>query len=427
VKPWGELEVDSVFEDGWEADDDFEAEDLSGVWRRPAGEYVPGLARLQLCSMEEARFAHVKADLDLDERETFLTGIRGNDFHPEAYTDATLRGEVWFELVPEPSNPHDPHALALDLNGVRAGHVGASMAPYYQWLVRAANGSGKRCLVPGFIENPASAWVVLPTLRVAQDRLAAESVLTRLRAVWDLLPAELHRHVEADGFHPSEETAAELWGYRRLEPTLFPVVPDPGAYSPGWGRMLNSVRLERNERRVEERRLKREAEVAEKETRRREREKSVTLPDDQIRELFRAGESKAGIGRSLGVSHDTIRKVLGDHEGRPSQGGTSAWSDATRNDRIQRCFRALELQRVGASRAQIARLVGTSPESVKDLLADGRFYQDPESYPERLALARQAVSEGWTNTMGRAVGASGLRAAKDARVLTKIGRADAIG
>jgi hypothetical protein len=259
VKPWGELEVDSEFEDGWEADDDFEEEDLSGVWRRPAGEYVPGRERLQLCSLDEARFTHVKADLDFDEKETFLTGIRGNNFHPEAYTDATLRGEVWFELVPEPSNPHDPHALAVDLNGVRAGHVGASMAPYYQWLVRAANASGKRCLVPGFIENPESTWVVLPTLRVVEDLLGAQSLLTRLRSVWNVLPVELQKRVEADYFHPGEETAAELWGYRQLEPALFPVSPDPEAYSPGWRRMLNAMRLERNERLVEERRLKREA------------------------------------------------------------------------------------------------------------------------------------------------------------------------
>ena len=341
MKPWGELEVDYEFEDGWEADDDFEEEDLSGVWRRPAGEYVPGLSRLQLCSMEEARFAHVKADLDLDERETFLTGVRGNTYHPEAYTDVTLRGEVWFELVPEPSNPHDPHALAVYLNGVRAWHLGASMAPYYQLLVRAANGSGKRCLVPGFIENPASTWVVLPTLRVAQDRLAAESLLTRLRGVWDVLPVELQKRVEEDCFHPSEETAAELWGYRRLEPALFPVSPVQEAYSPGWGRMLNAVRLERNERRVEERRLKREAEVAEKERRLQEREESVTERDYKIRELFRAGESKAGISRSLGVSHDTIRKALGDQEGRKSQGGNNAWSDAMQDDRLQRCFRAI--------------------------------------------------------------------------------------
>ena len=420
MKPWGELEVDAQFEDGRETDEDLEMEELSGVWRRPAGEYIPGPLRLLLCSMEEGRFAYVKADLDFDEKDTFLTGLRGNYYHPDAYSDVTLWGEVWFELVPEPSNPHDPHALAADLNGVRAGYVGASMAPYYQWLVRATNASGKRCLVPGFIENPESTWVVLPTLRVVEDLLGAESLLTRLRGVWNVLPVELQKRVEADYFHPGEETAAELWGYRQLEPELFPVSPDPEAYSPGWRRMLNAVRLERNERLVEERRLRREAEAAEKERRRQEREKLVTERDDKIRDLFRTGESKAGISRSLGVSHDTILKALGDQDVGPSQGGNNAWSDTMQNDRLQRCFRAIELQKEGATRAQIARLFGVSPESAKLLLADGRFYQDPESHPERLTLARQADSEGWTNTMGKALGASGLRAARDARVLNKI-------
>jgi hypothetical protein len=94
------------------------------------------------------------------------------------------------------------------------------------------------------------------------------------------------------------------------------------------------------------------------------------------------------------------------------------------DDRLQRCFRAIELQQEGATRAQIARLFGVSLESAKDLLADGRFYQDPESYPERLTLARKADSGGWTNTTGRALGASGLRAARDARVLNKIESAE---
>ncbi len=371
--------------------------------------------------MEEARFAHVKADLVLNERDMFLTGIRGNIYHPEAYADEALRGEVWFELVPEPNNPHDPHAVAVDLYGVRGGYLGASMAPHYQWLVRAVNGTGQRCMVPGFIENPNSTWLVLPTLRVAEDLLEAANLVTRLRGVWDVLPVELQRRVEADSFHPSDDSAAELWEYRRLEPALFPASPDPEAYSIGWGRMLNAVRLERNERRADERRRKREAELADKERRRQEREKSVAERDNRIREHFRAGDSNAAISRALGISLGTIRKALGQMDGLRSLGGGNAWSEAMQDDRLQRCFRAIELQQGGATRAQIAQQFGVSPETAKELLADGRFYKDPESYPDRLTLARQAHSDAWTNTMGRAVGASGARAARDARVLDKIG------
>ncbi|GAA4906093.1 hypothetical protein GCM10025789_26840 [Tessaracoccus lubricantis] len=121
--PWGGLEVYRAtedvekFDDEWDDEDDDEL-DLSGVWPRPRDEYRPGSFPLELCTMEEARYSHLKADLDLDVRDTYVTGIRGNTYCPEAYADETLRGEVWFELVPEPNNPYDPHALAVDLRGV---------------------------------------------------------------------------------------------------------------------------------------------------------------------------------------------------------------------------------------------------------------------------------------------------------------------
>lgn len=421
-RPWGGLKVHHALEDDeWDEDEWGDDElDLSGVWRRPRGEYLPGPHRLELCTMEEARYSHEKADLDWDDKVSFVTGIRGNAYHPEAYKDEALRGEVWFELVPEPNNPHDPHALAVDLHGVRAGYVGANMAAYYQWLVRAANGTGMRCFTPGFIEAPTSTWLVLPTLKVAEDVLDAPNLEQRLRAIYDGLPRELQELIEGDGFHPSDSTAAELWKYRSLETSLFPTRPDPESYSWGWSRVFNTVRLERNERQAEARRQKREQEQADKERRRQAREESAAQRDSRIRELTHHGHSKAAIGRILGVSHDTIRKVVGNSNGMP-QGGSNPWSETMQDERIERCFRAIELQQEGATRQQIAQLLGVGPDTVKELLADGRSYLDPEANPTRLALARRAKTEGWTNAKAKAAGVSGLRAAKDARILAKLG------
>ena len=93
-RPWGDLKVRHALEDDeWDEDEWGEDEwgeeelDLSGVWRRPRGEYLPGPHRLELCTMEEARYSHQKADLDWDDKGTFVTGIRGNSYHPEAYAD----------------------------------------------------------------------------------------------------------------------------------------------------------------------------------------------------------------------------------------------------------------------------------------------------------------------------------------------------
>jgi hypothetical protein len=48
------------------------------------------------------------------------------------------------------------------------------------------------------------------------------------------------------------------------------------------------------------------------------------------------------------------------------------------------------LQRAGSSRADIAAELGVGQETVKSLLRDAKFYENPESDPSRLALARDA-------------------------------------
>lgn len=325
-KPWGELEIYSAEDEG---DSDDEPLDFSTVWRRPNSEYQRGAARLKLCSLEEARFTHLNADLDLDSKASYITGVRGNAFHPEAYRNPDLRGEVWFELVPEPNNPHDPHALAVDLNGVRAGYVKATVAYYYQWMVRAANARGVYCITPGFIEHPSSSWIVLPTLELAHKVLDAQALMLRLRAIWDSLPAELRQRIESELFHPTKKTARQLWNFRHLDPALFPTCPDPEAYSIGWGRTLNAVRLERNARVAEERRAKREAAKAEKALRRKQREEATAKRNRRIMQLAKEGLSNATISGKLDVSSETVRRVRSQSQLR-AQSDTNSFSSTPR-------------------------------------------------------------------------------------------------
>lgn len=64
----------------------------------------------------------------------------------------------------------------------------------------------------------------------------------------------------------------------------------------------------------------------------------------------------------------------------------------TRSNRLERCSRALSLQREGLSRAAIAEELSLGPETVKSLLRDAKFYEAPANDEERLSLARAAAT-----------------------------------
>lgn len=58
--------------------------------------------------------------------------------------------------------------------------------------------------------------------------------------------------------------------------------------------------------------------------------------------------------------------------------------------RSERGIQALAMQRAGSSRAEIGTALGLSQDTVKAVLRDAKFYENPESDPSRLALAREA-------------------------------------
>jgi DNA polymerase-3 subunit epsilon len=60
-------------------------------------------------------------------------------------------------------------------------------------------------------------------------------------------------------------------------------------------------------------------------------------------------------------------------------------------ERAERGVQALALQREGSSRGDIAAALRVSQETVKSLLRDAKFYENLESDPSRLVIAREAL------------------------------------
>lgn len=86
-------------------------------------------------------------------------------------------------------------------------------------------------------------------------------------------------------------------------------------------------------------------------------------------------------------------------EPRPLRASSGMTNGTSMEARSERGVQALEMQRAGSSRADIAAAIGVGQETVKSLLRDAKFYENPQSDPSRLALARdarQARDEGVT-------------------------------
>jgi hypothetical protein len=72
--------------------------------------------------------------------------------------------------------------------------------------------------------------------------------------------------------------------------------------------------------------------------------------------------------------------------------GRNQSNSKARSDRLQRCRIAVELQTGGVTRKQISEHLGVSLDVVPALLRDGKFYANPKSDLNRLALAQDAAS-----------------------------------
>jgi transcriptional regulator with XRE-family HTH domain len=109
---------------------------------------------------------------------------------------------------------------------------------------------------------------------------------------------------------------------------------------------------------------------------------------ERVRQGMDAGWTNAQLATDLGVSSGTVEKLKRDVRGAPSE-----HNDLQRAARLERAQAALELQRSGLSRAEIAEKLEVSVESVKELLRDAKFYADPATDSARRELANAAHAE----------------------------------
>lgn len=291
---------------------------------------------------------------DLDARGAMVTHVAYSGAFPDAYPKS-IRGLVWYELVPEPGNPRDPHAIGLDLNGRRAGYLKATIAYQMQYMIRSLNARGFSCFTPGHIGAGAdNRWIAMPVIQALEQLSEAdEHILWRIARIVNQFPEDLRDQIREDHWHPSQATTARMWAYRHLAPELFPLQPRHNAWPRSWDKVLGSLRRGEEERlqveRAAERAAERERKRAERERKRMERERAhaearalreaeraesarraeearrlMAERDLEVVALHDAGTSKAEISRQLGISAKTVTAALRRGRAQLDDGGTPA-------------------------------------------------------------------------------------------------------
>ena len=75
-----------------------------------------------------------------------------------------------------------------------------------------------------------------------------------------------------------------------------------------------------------------------------------------------------------------------------AKNGQNTANVSARQQRLERCGSAVELQKSGLTIKEIGQRLGVTDLSVKSLLRDGKFFAEPGSDPSRFAMAKEAAA-----------------------------------
>ncbi|QTE02409.1 hypothetical protein [Streptomyces cyanogenus] len=336
----------------------------------------------------------------------------GAYYHQRSLSGFHAGQRVEAELVPEPHNPWDARAVALDVNGERVAYLPAASAKMWHDVVRAWNAAGFAVYTGAETNRWTSGGgdrfgLTLP--KWDWDSLLELAEAAGLRTGWAAAMAGLTEEQrlglqEDRGYSPDESAVKALWNRRSAHPLFNWGAKRDGDLTermPFWyGYFVREQMREEHEERRERLWFARsvrsdllhafKAEIR----RRRERDREQSLvqradQDERALRLQREGRRVAEIAAELGLTHKQAESAL--TRARGAAGVTPRRAEDLQDERRRQAAEAVALKRSGMTRAGIARAMGRSADTVDELLKDGLFHEAPEDHPERLALARRCA------------------------------------
>lgn len=306
ITQWGD---DIYIDEGYSILDDDAVVDFSGCYPRPSTEYLlTGDQFLDLASFQEARHADREREKRMEDRKFFAFTVRGRVFHPGGLDNPKIRGEARFELVPEPHNPVDPCAVAIDFRGRRIGYVHADYARWLHGYVRAANIHGYRCRVPGFIESSEGAWYAIRTFDIIHQMTGYSDIVQRITHVRRGMDDDIRATAGRPSY--SQKAADAYWTYRNLDPDIFPDAPSPDLYRGLWHRAEILLKDDMAHDLARYRARRRADAESKKAMRQEERQARRINRDAEVIRLRESGLPISRIAKTVSLSEETVRRIV---------------------------------------------------------------------------------------------------------------------
>lgn len=320
--------------------------------------------------------------------------VRAAFVHQNALSQTTNSSNVLFELVPEPGNPYDHWAVAFHLNGRRVGYMAGDTAPFFHEYIAGHNVLGRAVYAYGDIDrtDPTDirALVRLPWWRDRSKFCRDSGLPDACRKLIEKLPAEVQLRAMKNSQNLDPLDAAQLRSFKNEVPSLVWPKNDECSISEVLRLELIALDKERKASEWEARTARRLALEREKKAAQKARSDARGKLEADIRELTNKGLSKAAIARELGCSVTKVRSTL-----KVAGIVTEDANDLKKRERHERAVHALKMQRRGMLRREIAQSLNCSVATVKVLLKDARFFENPDSDPDRFRLAREvSAAEG---------------------------------
>lgn len=314
--------------------------------------------------------------------------VRGAFAHQDALDKVGVVSEQLMELVPEPGNPHDPWAVALHVRGDRIGYISSETAGSLHEYIVGHNRRGRAVVASGAISCNASgefqAAVHLPWWRHQEDFRRESGVPKECEALLRAVPEDALLRIMINSQHLDEPDIETLWDLRRFAPTLIWPARSEAEMPVPLRFVLTDMDKKRKLDIREANAKQREAQKAEKHREKQAHEKERKMLNSAICGLASAGMTIAQIKVVLRCSEQIVRKAI-------QAAGITAFNTnmIARDKKLARGKVALRMQRAGETRGHIAAELGCSVDTVKDMLRDAKFFEDPASDLQRQQKAER--------------------------------------